>query len=57
MPENANPDQPADKPKIIVDDDWKAQAEAEKQKLSQEADGAAGGGAAAAPLSRSTRVP
>lgn len=26
-----------DKPKIIVDDDWKAQAQAEKQRLSEEA--------------------
>lgn len=27
-----------DKPKIIVDDDWKAQAQAEKERLSEEAD-------------------
>ncbi len=34
-----------DKPKIIVDDDWKQQAQAEKEKLSEEAEheGAAGG--------------
>jgi len=27
---------PEDKPKIIVDDDWKAQAQAEKERLEQE---------------------
>jgi hypothetical protein len=31
------------KPKIIVDDDWKAQAQAEKQRLEQEAQQAPGG--------------
>ena len=31
-----------EKPKIIVDDDWKAQAQAEKEKLEQETTGAAG---------------
>jgi hypothetical protein len=30
-----------EKPKIIVDDDWKAQAQAEKQKLEQQAEQAA----------------
>jgi hypothetical protein len=36
-----------DKPKIIVDDDWKAQAQAEKEKLAAEAagKGASAGGA------------
>ena len=35
----------ADAPKIHVDDDWKQQAQAEKQRLAEEADtGAAGGG-------------
>jgi hypothetical protein len=34
-----------EKPKIIVDDDWKNQAQAEKEKLAQETDkGAAGAG-------------
>jgi hypothetical protein len=32
-----------DKPKIIVDDDWKAQAQAEKQRLESEAEQAPGG--------------
>lgn len=30
------PDKPEDKPKIIVDDDWKQQAQAEKEKLSED---------------------
>lgn len=29
-------DQPSEKPKIIVDSDWKAQAQAEKEKLARE---------------------
>lgn len=33
-------------PKIIVDDDWKAQAQAEKEKLSKEAEPASGAGPA-----------
>ncbi|MCJ7543004.1 MAG: DUF1844 domain-containing protein [Phycisphaerae bacterium] len=35
-------DKPADeeKPKIVVDDDWKAQAQAEKERLGKEADAA-----------------
>ncbi|MFA6133663.1 MAG: DUF1844 domain-containing protein [Phycisphaerae bacterium] len=37
-----------DKPKIIVDDDWKAQAQAEKEKLDQQAAAAPDKGAAAA---------
>lgn len=31
-------DQPQDKPKIIIDDDWKTQAAAEKQRLAEEVD-------------------
>lgn len=46
-------EKPQEKPKIVVDDDWKAQAQAEKQKLAEEADkpkaGAATGAAAAGP--------
>lgn len=30
------PDQPADAPKIIVDSDWKSQAQAEKERLAEE---------------------
>ncbi|MFA7156021.1 MAG: DUF1844 domain-containing protein [Proteiniphilum sp.] len=30
------PDKPEDKPKIIVDDDWKQQAQVEKEKLSED---------------------
>lgn len=30
------PDQPADAPKIIVDADWKSQAQAEKERLAEE---------------------
>ncbi len=41
-----------DKPKIVVDDDWKAQAQAEKERLAKEVEsgkgGAAGGQAGAA---------
>lgn len=38
MPQNA------DKPKIIVDDDWKNQAQAEKEKLAHETEAAGAGG-------------
>ena len=43
-----------DKPKIIIDDDWKAQAQAEKEKLAaeQEAAAPADGAAATAPGER-----
>ena len=34
-----------EKPRIIVDSDWKQEAEAEKEKLEQETAGATGGGA------------
>ncbi len=37
---------PEDKPKIIVDDDWKSQAQAEKEKLAHEVDQAGPGGSA-----------
>lgn len=57
MAENEKPQQgdaPQDKPKIVIDDDWKAQAQREKEKLAKEveagpkaAPAAAGGGAAA----------
>ena len=40
----------ADKPKIVADDDWKAQAAAEKEKLAEQIEGQAGqAGEAAAP--------
>lgn len=47
-----------DKPKIVVDEDWKAQAEAEKEKLAEQeeagaAAGASGGAAGAAREARS----
>lgn len=35
MPE-ADPNQPQQKPSLIVDDDWKAQAQAEKQRLAEQ---------------------
>ena len=35
-----------EKPKIIVDDDWKAQAQAEKEKLAQQVEAAKSAGAA-----------
>ncbi len=41
------PDKKDEAPKIIVDDDWKAQAQAEKQKLSEEAEAPAAGAAGA----------
>jgi hypothetical protein len=37
MPDNNRNDSP-EKPKIIVDNDWKAQAQAEKEKLAQQAE-------------------
>ena len=38
MTDDQKPDAPdADEPKIIVDDDWKQQAQAEKQKLAEQA--------------------
>jgi hypothetical protein len=40
-----NDQKPGEKPKIIVDDDWKAQAQAEKEKLSHEADSGQAGAA------------
>jgi len=40
-------DDDQEKPKIIVDDDWKAQARAEKEKLAEETDSAADAGDAA----------
>ncbi len=39
--------QNSDKPEIIVDEDWKSQAQAEKQKLSEEAEAAPPGAAGA----------
>jgi hypothetical protein len=36
------PEQKKDEPKIIVDDDWKAQAQAEKERLSEEVEEAKG---------------
>jgi len=52
-----SPQEPQEKPKIIVDDDWKAQARAEKEKLAEEveskeegAPGAADAGAGARQL-------
>jgi len=36
--EQAQGEKPEETPKIIVDDDWKAQAQAEKEKLAQEAE-------------------
>ncbi|HUT62293.1 MAG TPA: DUF1844 domain-containing protein [Phycisphaerae bacterium] len=37
----ADQEQQDDKPKIVVDDDWKNQAQAEKQKLAEQGPGAA----------------
>ena len=50
MAEN-EPSQPGgapQKPKIIIDDDWKAQARAEKEKLAEQVEGKPGEGGAAA---------
>jgi len=45
---DSNPDNAGkEKPKIVVDEDWKAQAEAEKQRLAEQEE-AGGAGAAAA---------
>jgi hypothetical protein len=35
----ADNEQPQDKPKIILDEDWKSQAQAEKEKLAEEVEG------------------
>ncbi len=35
----ADNDPPQDKPKIILDEDWKSQAQAEKEKLAEEVEG------------------
>ena len=40
--------EPKEEPKLIVDDDWKAQAEAEKQKLAEDVDAQAAGEGAGA---------
>jgi len=40
---------PEEKPKIVVDEDWKSQAEAEKQKLAEGAEAAAPPGPEGAP--------
>ena len=44
MAESANP--PGEQPKIIVDQDWKAQAQAEKEKLGKDAESKAAQGPA-----------
>jgi len=44
---NEGPDKAEEQPKIVVDEDWKAQAEAEKERLAAGADAPPGGGAAA----------
>ncbi|HUS93193.1 MAG TPA: DUF1844 domain-containing protein [Phycisphaerae bacterium] len=53
------PQQPEEKPKIIVDDDWKAQARAEKEKLAEEAEkkAQAGGPRPGAPGSGPRQLP
>ncbi len=54
------PQQPEEKPKIVVDEDWKAQAQAEKEKLAEtdQAGGApAGTGAAAAARGAGRELP
>jgi hypothetical protein len=51
MAENSN-ESNAEKPKIIVDDDWKTQAQEEKKRLEQEVESQAGAGSAAGPQDR-----
>jgi hypothetical protein len=48
---------PQEKPKIIVDDDWKAQAQAEKEKLAKEAAEATAKGGAAGGATGTARGP
>ena len=43
------PPKDQEKPKIVVDDDWKAQAQAEKEKLAKEAEAGTSAAAPAAP--------
>ena len=50
------PDESQDKPKIIVDDDWKAQAQAEKERLSEQTH-SADAGSKAAPADRPQDAP
>ncbi len=48
----SDPNKPQDKPKIIIDSDWKAEAQREKERLAKEAtetSGEAGAGAAGLP--------
>jgi len=49
MSEEQKDKQAQEKPKIVVDDDWKAQAQADKEKLAEAAEGEAGPGQAAGP--------
>ncbi len=51
----AQPQEPAEEPKIIVDDDWKAQARAEKEKLAKEVESEGGAAPAAARGERGPR--
>jgi hypothetical protein len=51
----AQPQEPAEEPKIIIDDDWKAQARAEKEKLAKEVEGEGGAAPAAARGARGPR--
>jgi len=46
MSDSKPEDKGQDKPKIVVDEDWKAQAEAEKQRLAEEEQAGGPGGAA-----------
>lgn len=48
MSEDKPETQDGEKPEIVVDEDWKEQAQAEKEKLAQQDKGAAAGPAAAA---------
>ncbi len=44
----SDPNKPQDKPKIIIDSDWKAEAQREKERLASEAAQTGGGSAGAA---------
>jgi hypothetical protein len=44
----SDPNKPQDKPKIIIDSDWKAEAQREKERLASEATEPAGGAGGAA---------
>jgi len=57
MEEDKNSEQRGEKPKIIVDDDWKAQAQAEKERLAEETQKPASVAGSAAPSAAGSEAP